>query len=161
MKDLQGLPYEYRFCLLSARVYRNHLCKKCVRAFRQFAVQTVSRQLQSLWQSAFREVSLMMDLCPDSQCFTSILTAVTLLTTPTTVVAVGSSLLSGDARSSASLNFSSGTLIECRYATPRRKAESCVASLSISSSPLNKWATLLLIRIATSISSPKLSIASR
>ena len=52
-----------------------------------------------------------------------ILTAVTLLTTPMTVDAAGSRFPRGDARSNASLNLSSGTWIERRYATPRRKAD--------------------------------------
>ena len=64
------------------------------------------------------------------------LTAVTLLTTPKTVVA-GSKLVRGDARSNASFNFSSGTCMERKYATPRKKIDSWFVSFSISLSCLN------------------------
>lgn len=90
-----------------------------------------------------------------------VLTAVTLLTMPMTVDAIGFRFARGDTKSNASLNLSSGTWIERRYATPRRNTDCWVVSLSISSSFANNCAVLLPTRIATSMSFPKLSTASR
>lgn len=89
------------------------------------------------------------------------LTAVTLLTIPKTVITVGSKLVNGLARSNANLNLSRGTCMECRCLTPRRKADSWVASLSISSRFLNNCSTVFLWSMVTSIVFPKLSTASR
>lgn len=74
---------------------------------------------------------------------------------------MGSILVNGLARSNASLNVSSGTWRVCKYLTPLKNAESWVASLSISSSLLNSCATFSPLRIATSMSFPRLSTASR
>lgn len=90
-----------------------------------------------------------------------LLTTVTLLTTPKTVAECGSIFVSGLARSKASLNLSSGTWRECKYLTPLRKTDSWILSLSSSSSWLNSCATFSLLRIAMSMSFPRLSTASR
>lgn len=69
------------------------------------------------------------------------LTAVTLLTTPKTVIVVGSRAVNGDARSNASLKFSSGTWMDRKYFTPLRKTSSCVACSLMSSRFSNNFAT--------------------
>ena len=70
-------------------------------------------------------------------------------------------LVRGLAVSNTNLNLSRGILIERKYLTPLRKADSWVASFSISLSSLNNCVTFFPSKVAMSIWSPSFWTASR